>query len=95
MNEFNPETFDFILNDGWARLYVGIRGLPLLKRGGIFVWDDWADIFPTATHIPGALPANAAVKDKLLLDFWDIVKDWRQVCFDDGVHSTAIFFKPF
>jgi len=94
MNEFAPETFSCIIDDGWARSYVGVRGLSLLKPGGIFVWDDWAGVFPTSTHIPGALPSDFLLEDRVLLDFWAKVKEWRQVWHDDGTHSTAIFFKP-
>ena len=92
--EFPPEMFDVIVNDGYARSHVGVQALPLLKRGGIMVWDDWANTFPTATHIPGALPAGSIVKDKTFLEFWEVVRDWRQVEYDDGTHSTAILFKP-
>jgi SAM-dependent methyltransferase len=94
MKEFSPETFDIIVNDGYARNHIATQALQLLKRGGILVWDDWANIFPTVTHIPGALPSDSIVKDKLVLEFWQTVQDWRQTSFDDGTHSTAIFFKP-
>jgi hypothetical protein len=92
--DFKPETFDFILNDGRARAYVGIQALPLLKKGGILCWDDWAYTFPTAINIPGALAIDGTVKDKASLEFLAMVEDWRQVHFDDGVHSTAILLKP-
>jgi hypothetical protein len=92
--EFEPETFDFILNDGRARAYVGIQALPILKKGGILCWDDWAYTFPTSINIPGALPVDGSVRDKASLEFWAMVEDWRQILFDDGVHSTTIFFKP-
>jgi hypothetical protein len=92
--EFKTETFDFILIDGRARAFVGIQALPILKKGGILCWDDWAYTFPTSSNIPGALPANGIIRDKASLEFWAMVNDWRQILFDDGVHSTAIFFKP-
>jgi hypothetical protein len=92
--EFSPETFDFVLNDGWARSYVGIRALPFLKKGGIFCWDDWAYSFPGSSHIPGVFSRNTKIKSPPLREFWSLVKDWRQTWVDDGVHSTAIFFKP-
>jgi len=95
VNEFAPETFDFILNDGWARSYVAVRALPLLKKGGIFCWDDWLEAFPEVSRISGSLSAKAEVKDPRMKEFWTLVKEWRLVCFDDGIHSTAIFFKPF
>jgi len=94
MDEFTSETFNLILNDGFARLHVGLKALALLKPGGILVWDDWANVFTMRTHIPKALPANSVVKDELLLEFWERVKNWRRAWYDDGTHSTAILFKP-
>jgi hypothetical protein len=94
VKEFPLGMLDVIVNDGYARPHVGVQCLPLLKRGGIMVWDDWAHTFPTETHIPGALRADSIIKDETLLQFWEVVKEWRLVGFDDGTHSTAILFKP-
>jgi hypothetical protein len=92
--DFPPGTFDCIFNDGWARAYVGIRALSLLKRGGILIWDDWAWSFPSSARIPIAIPPDGVIKDKTSSEFFALVKGWRYIVFEDGVHSTAIFFKP-
>jgi hypothetical protein len=94
MSEFSPKTFACVLNDGRARAYVGIRALSLLKTGGILIWDDRAYTFPSSIQIPGAVPPEVVIKDQTSSEFFDLVKDWHHVYFDDGVHSTAIFFNP-
>ena len=91
--EYAPETFDCILNDGWARGYVGIRALPLLKKGGVLIWDDWAWAFPSSARVPLAIPCGEVIKDKTSAEFFALVKEWRHIVFEDGVHSTAIFFR--
>ncbi len=93
-SEFSPESFDFILNDGWARSYVALQALPLLKRGGIFCWDDWLEGFSGASRIPQDLAAGCQAQDPRMKEFWTRVKDWRLVCHYDGIHSSALFFKP-
>jgi hypothetical protein len=92
--DFPPGTFDCILNDGFARARVGTRVLPLLKKGGILIWDDWLIPFPTSHSLPRAAVLDEALRDQRPSEFLERVGDWRRVCLDDGVHSTAIFFKP-
>ena len=87
------ESFDIVLNDGWARPYVGLR-LDLVRPGGLFIWDDYAGSFPIQTHIPGALPATSVVHDPMLLKFIQQTSNWRRIIWDDGTHSTAFFFRP-
>ncbi len=91
---FSPETFDCVLNDGFARAYVGARVLPLIKKGGILVWDDWFAPFSSSGYMPRAAVRDEALRDQRPSEFLDRVETWRRVCLDDGVHSTAIFFKP-
>jgi hypothetical protein len=36
----DPNSFDVVLNDGWGRDAVGTRLVPLVKPGGLLIWDD-------------------------------------------------------
>lgn len=93
LEKYPPESFDVVLNDGWARAYVGSR-LDLVKPGGLFIWDDYAGSFPTETHIPGALESSSVISHPQLLDFVKRTATWRKVVWDDGTHSTGFFFRP-
>ena len=91
---FAPETFDGVLNDGFARAYVGPRVLPLIRKGGILVWDDWLCPFPSSGYTPRAAVVDERLREQKPSEFLEQVRDWRSLCLDDGIHSTAIFFKP-
>jgi hypothetical protein len=91
--KYPSESFDVVLNDGWARPYVAAR-LDLVRPGGLFIWDDYAGSFPTETHIPGALPVSSVVRDPKLLEFLQRTSHWRKVIWDDGTHCTSFFFRP-
>jgi predicted O-methyltransferase YrrM len=93
LRQYPAGSFDIVLNDGWARAYVGTR-TDLVRPGGLFIWDDYAGAFPIKTRIPGALPETAPMRDTKLLTFIDCTADWRRHVYDDGVHSTAIFVRP-
>jgi hypothetical protein len=93
IHEYPSEYFNCILNDGWIRPLVPHEALNHLRPGGVFLWDDFHSYFPVAgTHLPNAK------KDDELLDenrrFMNLVANWRRAVFDDGVHCTAVFFKP-
>jgi predicted O-methyltransferase YrrM len=90
---FPPESFDCVLNDGFARAYVGPRVLPLIKKGGILVWDDWLCPFSSSGYTPRAAVVDERLRERKPSEFLEMVRDWRSICLDDGVHSTAIFFK--
>jgi predicted O-methyltransferase YrrM len=45
IKDFAPESFDFILNDGYARPIVASVALDYLKPGGILAWDDWGNLY--------------------------------------------------
>jgi hypothetical protein len=91
--DFAPETFDCILNDGYARSQVGPLLLPRLKKGGILVWDDWLCPFSSSDYVPRAAVVDERLRERKPSEFLEMVRDWRSICLDDGVHSTAIFFK--
>lgn len=93
LEQYPSESFDVVLNDGWARVYVASR-LDLVRPGGLFIWDDYAFSFPTETHIPGALDVNSVVRHTKLLEFMQRTSNWRKVIWDDGTHSTGFFFRP-
>lgn len=94
IKEYPKESFDLILNDGYARPLVALHVLEYLKKGGIFVWDDWGNSYPVEnSNVPGRMASlNEVIAE--VKEFMQIIRDWRRVVFDDGTHSTALFFKP-
>lgn len=79
---FDERSFDLVLNDGWARGAMGNRLLPLVKPGGLLVWDD---------ETPEQL---ASIPTPEVRSFIDNTADWRSLGFDDGLHLTALYFAP-
>lgn len=76
------ESFTVVLNDGWVRFDVALEAVRLLKSGGLLVWDDTS----SRTLRSSSLSEVHA--------FLRLVTAWRHVDFNDGVHPTALFFKP-
>lgn len=94
INDYKKESFDFILNDGFARALVAIHSIDYLKKGGILCWDDFGGSFPLKnTVIPYSMKSDKNVNE-WTWQFLKKIEGWRRVIFDDGVHSTALFFKP-
>jgi hypothetical protein len=75
-------SFDLILNDGWARHYVGLKAVDLVKPGGLLVWDDTS---------PRELSASPTREVQV---FIEATSDWRKVSWHDGVHRTTCFLSP-
>jgi SAM-dependent methyltransferase len=78
------QSFDLILDDGWARAAVAIEGIRLLKPGGLLIFDD---------NTPETIRAKGQ-SDQRNTTFLDAVRGWRHVVWDDGVQQTTGFFKP-
>lgn len=76
------ESFTVMLDDGWARYNVALEAIRVLKPGGLLVWDDI-----DAQELRSSPLAE-------IHRFLEAVAPWRQVYFDDGVHPSALFFKP-
>lgn len=94
IKQFPPASFDFILNDGYARPIVAMVALDYLKPGGILGWDDWGNSYPLPkTHVPYAQKTLSSVHP-MVMDFLNLIAGWRQFVFDDGTHTTAFFVKP-
>lgn len=93
ITRFEAESFDLILNDGYARPLVANQAIDL-KKGGVLIWDDWAGSYPVAgSRTPRALRSGDAISP-LVKQFLEATADWRTVVFDDGTHTSALFFKP-
>ena len=94
INEFPKGSFDLILNDGYARPLVALQAIDYLKRGGVFAWDDWGNLSPVEhSFVPGRMKSEDDVID-YMKEFLERINDWRRAIFDDGTHTTALFFKP-
>jgi len=94
IKRFDKESFDLILNDGYARPLVAKLAVDYLKESGILIWDDWGHSYPIKSSVtPGVLRPGDSV-DLLVEEFVDYVSTWRTVTFDDGIHTSALFIKP-
>lgn len=74
LDTLSDESFDLVLDDGWARRKVCERSLRLVKPCGLLIFDDHP-----ADQVREFVPALSA---------------WRAITWNDGVQSTAGFFKP-
>jgi hypothetical protein len=94
IKQYERDSFDLVVNDGYARPLVANVAIDYLKRGGIFVWDDFGGWFPVEkSKCPVVLKPGDVLLNEVK-EFLEKVASWRRVIFDDGVHTTALFFKP-
>lgn len=82
IEQFEPRSFDLVLNDAWCRHQIGFRAVPLVRAGGLLIWDDVIHEDLQASPTPE------------VARFLDLVKEWRHVSFDDGVHRTTFYWAP-
>ena len=57
-----PSSFDVVLNDGWGRDAVGVLLVPLVKPGGLLVWDD---------DPPAYMPLLGSIADWRRIEWFD------------------------
>jgi predicted O-methyltransferase YrrM len=84
-------SLDLVFVDGEYRDSCAMRGISLLRPGGILVLDNANTHLPCRSRSPWHMsePATAIWRQ-----FLDEVADWRHVWTTNGSWDTALWFKP-
>jgi len=89
--ELGPESVDFVFVDGEYRDACAMRGVELLRPGGLLILDN-ADIYiPSQSRSPHRLDEPST---PLWAEVLDRVASWRQIWTTNGVWDTVIWVKP-
>lgn len=93
IDNFDEESLDIVLVDGFHRVECAIKSIPKIKQTGILIIDNinW--------YLPNKSNAPASLKDKSKqlpewIEFEKLVDGWRRIWTDNGVSCTAFYFKP-
>ncbi len=86
-----PESIDFVFDDGEYRDDAALRGIKLLKPGGVFILDNSNAYLPTSSRSPWKVDHPATPK---WTQFLDEVAGWRHIWTTNGVWDTALWVKP-
>lgn len=86
-----PESLDFVFVDGEYRDECALRGLGLLRPGGLMILDNAETYLPGPARSPWRVtePVNAQWET-----FARATEGWRCMWTTNGVWDTAIWFKP-
>ncbi|NPV84646.1 MAG: hypothetical protein HPY45_01380 [Anaerolineae bacterium] len=94
VDQFDPDSLDFVVVDGKLRDMCATKSLPKIRPGGILILDN-ADVYlPSDLKTPNARRKEQGTASPLWNDFMTAVADWRNYWTCNGVSATAIFFKP-
>jgi predicted O-methyltransferase YrrM len=86
-----PESLGFVFDDGEYRDAAALRGITLLKPGGVLVLDNANTYLPSTTSVPWK------VREPISEDWNKFVAetaDWRRIWTTNGVWDTVIWIKP-
>lgn len=89
--DLEPGSLDMVLVDGQYRDACALRGLGLLRSGGLLVLDNAETYLPSETRSPWRIDAPAT---EAWATFLEQVRDWRRIWTTNGVWDTAIWIKP-
>jgi predicted O-methyltransferase YrrM len=82
---------DLVFIDGEYRDDCALRGLGLLRSGGLLVVDNVNIYLPSPSRSPWHVSEPTTEKWR---EFLKTVSDWRRVWTTNGIWDTAIWFKP-
>lgn len=89
--ELAPRSLDFVFVDGEYRDECAVRGLELLRPGGLLILDNAELYLPDDTRSPWSV-------ERPISPLWEQVSaelaGWRRVSTTNGVWDTVIWFKP-
>lgn len=89
--ELAPGSQDFVFVDGEYRDECAMRGLELLKPGGILILDNANTYLPNALRSPWKVARPSTTR---WAEFVEATADWRSIWTTNGVWDTAFWFKP-
>jgi hypothetical protein len=85
------ESLDFVFVDGEYRDDCALRGVKVLKSGGLMILDNATAYLPADTRSPWRVDKPVSVGWE---EFADHVATWRMLWTTNGVWDTAIWVKP-
>jgi predicted O-methyltransferase YrrM len=89
--EIEAGSLGMVLVDGQYRDECALRGLGLLRSGGLLVLDNAETYLPSDSRSPWVIKAPATLK---WAQFLEEVAEWRNIWTTNGVWDTAIWIKP-
>jgi predicted O-methyltransferase YrrM len=89
--DLQPESLDFVFVDGEYRDDTALRGIKLLRSGGLLVLDNANSYLPNPTRTPWRVDRPVSAKWETFLDE---VKGWRYLWTTNGAWDTALWIKP-
>lgn len=93
--EFDAESFDFVLIDGASREFCAMAAVRLLKPSGLLILDNANRYLPhEAAEAPGSRKPGEGCASEYWEAFASTVAAWRCIWTTDGVSATAAWFKP-
>lgn len=94
VDQFTPESLDFVLVDGIYRGQCARRVLSLIKSHGILIIDNVNHSLPSNSRAPNSRSITAGPQNADWEIVWKEIGSWRRFWAGNGVSDTAIFFKP-
>lgn len=92
--EIDDNSLDFAIIDGLFRDHCASVIINKLKPGGLLFIDDAHRYF----SINKKLFINHSSDNSSISEGWQSfmsqVRNWRRICFTDGIYSDALYFKP-
>lgn len=90
-SDLEPESQDWVFVDGEYRDQTFMRGMNLLKPGGLIVLDNAEAFIPTARRTGWKVNAPAT---PMWSEILGRVSNWRRIWTTDGISDTVIWLKP-
>lgn len=85
------ESLGFVFVDGEYRDESALRGINLLKPGGVLVLDNANTYLPSSTPVPWKVREPTSPQWK---KFMQLTEGWRRIWTTNSVWDTAIWIKP-
>ncbi|GAA4672625.1 hypothetical protein [Nocardioides nanhaiensis] len=87
----SPSSLDFVFVDGEYRDACALRGIELLRSGGLLILDNADTYLPGPTRSPWHVSAPATAGWR---EFFERTAQWRTIRTTNGVWDTQLWFKP-
>jgi predicted O-methyltransferase YrrM len=89
--DIEVDSLDLVFVDGEYRDACALRGIDLLRPGGILVLDNANSYLPSTSRTPWKVSQPASEK---WVRFTELVAGWRHIWTSNGSWDTALWLKP-